>query len=161
MSEELVQEERQRGWIRRNWWWFFPLAACLGVVVVLGLGMHLVHEAKRSVPYNMALELVQADDTVRGRLGEPIEATWRPPDGEQSVLGTGAGTAERRFDVVGPKGRARVKVVAICEQWSWTLDKVQVKIAGDRKTIDIKLPPEGDPRRTREAVLRKNIVDPY
>jgi len=160
MSEELVQEQ-QHGWVRRNWWWFVPLLVCLGVAVVIGGGMYYINLAKRSVPYNMALELVQADDTARQRLGDPIEATWRPPDGEQAVLETGSGTAKRMFDVVGPKGHARVTVEAVCEQWIWTLGKVDVKVAGARKSFRIELPPEGDPRRTREAVLRENIVDPY
>ena len=160
MSEGPIQEE-QRTWIKRNALWFLPAILLLGIAAFFATGIYYVHVAKQSVPYNMALELVQADATVRQKLGEPVESTWRPPDGEQAVLETGSGTADRKFDIVGPKGTARVSVLATCEQYYWTLNEVKVKVVGDRQPFQVELPPEDDPRRTRKEENKTNLIDPY
>ena len=160
MSEGPANEER-RTWLKRNAWWCLPLVLCLAIAGVFVKGLQALHEAKQSVPYRLALELIQSDATIKQKLGEPVEPTWRPPDGEQRLLETGSGNANRKFDVVGSKGQAQVSVRATCEQFIWTLDEVEVRIPGIREPVQIELPPEGDPRRTREEVSRKNLVDPY
>lgn len=138
-----------------------PLLVVAVAVAIGAFGAHLVHVAKQSVPYQMGIELVQSDALVKEKLGEPIEPTWHPPDGKQSVLETGSGDANRRFVVVGPKGEAKVSVKADCQSFVWTIREVRVHVKGERDPIVLELPPEGDPKRAREEVSRKNLVDPY
>jgi hypothetical protein len=161
MSEGPAPRDERRSWVRRHWWWFVPLGILVAVGGVVAFGMSLIAEAKKSVPYNLGLELVQSNTLLQEKLGQPIESCWRPPDGNQAVLETGSGQAERRFTVFGPKGEAEIRVKADCEKFLWTLREVRAQVKGAGEVLLLELPPEGDPLRSREEVSRKNFIDPY
>ncbi len=94
-------------------------AACVAALVFIVFGA-----LKRSTVYTEALNRARADQRVVAVLGEPIQpGFW--VSGKMNV-NNGKGNAEFTFPVSGPRGSARVHVVAATEGDKWEYSELVV-----------------------------------
>lgn len=131
MDMELEQKE-QKSWFGRNWMWVIPVGGCLTLIIVaiLGAGTLFFGVTKMfssSEPYEYALAKARSNEQVIAALGPPIEA-----DGiinGNITYKNDSGEADFRIPIAGPKGQARIVVVATKnkDEWSYTVLSVQLE----------------------------------
>jgi hypothetical protein len=90
--------------------------------------------ARAAPPFRLALERIQADPEVKGRVGEPIQ------EGIPSLFNyrdaTDGGDAEFKYAVSGPKGSAAVHVVGEKIEDRWWFRRLDVTFE-DGETISL------------------------
>jgi hypothetical protein len=113
----------------RNWLWFIPtvvgLPTCLCLGCCGGFFYFVTGAIRSSEPYGMALEAVNEDPVVVGRLGEPIEESGYMPMGSINVS-NGDGVAHFVIKVAGPDGEATVTCDATKANGVWEVDYLHV-----------------------------------
>ena len=119
--------------------WIYPLGVALGlsaVFVFYASTTFLRFASWRELePYRDALRRVRADPTTSAALGAPIEEGWYIRGSVQS-LETG-GLADFSVPVSGPKGDARVKIVAWFQDGVWRYERIAVDFEDDRADRDL------------------------
>ncbi len=132
-------QQPQRGWFARNWLWFIPslliilFIFCCGVPAFIGFGV--ASKALRSGPYEVAMQKIQADPTIKRELGEPIEdVSWIPAG--RLEFENDRGEADLRFDVAGPKGQAKAHMAARFGNAKWELTILEVTLSSG-KTLQL------------------------
>ncbi len=127
-SPELAR--KRRGWFGRNWLWLVPVL--LAALIVFGAGWGYWSFFGRVYcldEYRLAMEKIEGSDQLRNELGEPIQAAgWPPPsprleDREREV----------RWDIQGPKDRAKAHILARLMQGKWEFIIMEVTLADGRK----------------------------
>jgi hypothetical protein len=130
--EEFAREQQQRGWWKRNWLWFVP--TLLVLLILLGGGG--IYWALFTRVYHLdvvraAMEKIESDEGLRRELGQPlrIDTTgWRPPNAQIE-----AADQDVRWDIAGPKGRAKAHVRARLMEGKWEI--VQLEVNGKRVSV--------------------------
>jgi hypothetical protein len=96
----------------------------LGAAAALALVIFVFGAIKRSDAYRGALSRVRSDQRVIAVLGEPVVAGFWVAGSVN--LNNGKGNAEFNFPVSGPKGKAKVHVVASTEGDKWDYSTLDV-----------------------------------
>ncbi len=128
--EEFAQQQRQRGWFRRNWLWFVPL---LLIVIVVGGGAGIywamftrIHNLEI---YQAAMHDIQADPALEEALGKPIRsANWPPPAARLE-----ADEQDLRWNIEGPKATAKAHAAARMMQGKWEIVQLEVNLADGQR----------------------------
>ena len=127
-SPELAR--KRRGWFGRNWLWF--ILVDLLVLIAIGAGWGYWSFFGRVYcldEYRSAMEKIAGSDQLRSELGEPIQAAgWPPPSPRLEGR-----EREVRWDIQGPKGRAKAHVLARLMQGKWEIIIMEVALADGRK----------------------------
>lgn len=86
-------------------------------------------EATASAEFQELLHLVAADPRVVAKVGTPIVAVPDSLGGNLHMTGPNdsVGDADLRFDVTGPKGRARVQIEAVRANSAWKLTSLELR----------------------------------
>jgi hypothetical protein len=141
--------QQRKSWWGRNWLWFLPViclttlvmvAALLGVLFLGYLG--ITSTLRSSDAYVQAMAAARKDPRVVAALGTPIQAgTFL--SGNISVRhdwngGTSAssGKTDMVIPIYGPKGTARIYLIAAMSGGKWTFSKLVVRTA-DGKEFDL------------------------
>jgi hypothetical protein len=118
--------------IRRKW--VVSILVAIAVIVVVGAGVGYwsffgrVHQLPQ---YKAAMAKIIADAELRKALGEPITAAgWPPPsprleDREREV----------RWNILGPKGKAKARLLARMMGGKWETIVVEVTLADGKKIL--------------------------
>ena len=121
---------KRRGWFGRNWLWFVPVLLALLILFGAGWGYWVFFGRVYCLDeYRSAMEKIEGSDQLRSKLGEPILAAgWPPPsprleDREREV----------RWDIQGPKGRAKAHILARLMQGNWEFVIMEVTFTDGRK----------------------------
>lgn len=93
--------------------------ACVAVLVLVVFGA-----IKHSDVYKGALNRVSSDPRVIAALGQPVEAGWYVTGNVN--ISNGKGNANITFPISGPKGKARVEVVASNDGSRWEYSTLTV-----------------------------------
>ena len=127
------------GWLMRNIRWVAPVGCASALVLVGGFVAALTFGVfgiiKSSDAYKEALARVQAHEQVKALLGTPIEAGLLV-SGRINVSGS-SGYADLSFTVEGPKGEAKVYLVAHKRAGRWKFNLLQVKPEREGRRIDL------------------------
>ena len=134
----------QRTWWGRNWIWVVP-TSCVGCLLlpvgcVTALGFLLFGFLRSSEPYALALERARQEPRVIEALGEPIEVGWMM-QGSINFDGD-SGHADFSIPLTGPRGSARVHVVAERAAGEWVYERLEVEIDATGERIDLRPGPE-------------------
>jgi hypothetical protein len=145
---------KQRGWWSRNWLWFVP-TLLLGCVIVccgcLGGGVYLAYRSFPFEVFTMAMEKIDADEALRQELGQPIA----PVMTRAMSFRKETREADIRWEIEGPKGRAKAHVTARKEGDRWDLIVLEVTLASGKKISiaqeggDVAPPFKGAPAETK------------
>lgn len=126
------------GWLARNWRWLIPVgAASLLALIVAVIALFLAGLfglIRRSEPYQHALAAAQSHPQLVAALGEPLAPGF-------AVMGNietsnADGSANLSFSVTGPKGEARIHVVAEQTRGQWRYEVIEAD-AGEAGRIDL------------------------
>ena len=91
--------------------------------------------AQSGPPYQqLALKRLQTDLEVKAKLGEPIRQTGS--SSFRSQKSAGGSSAELRYDIKGPRGKASVQGVAVEIDDRWWFEKLDVTFS-DGETLDL------------------------
>lgn len=138
---ELSMEELKHkdSWLKRNWGWVLGGGCLLLIVIItLGIGSLIFGVSKMftsSEPYKYAFEQALNNDKVIALLGEPIE-TDGIMEGNIS-LNNDDGEADFEVPIRGPKGEARIIVIATKDYDNWTYEKLYVQIKDTQEEINL------------------------
>ena len=134
-----MEEQIQKSWFSRNWGWVVGGGCLLLIVIgVLGLGGLIFGVSKMftsSTPYKYAMELTTTNEEVISLLGEPIE-TDGIMQGNISLDGND-GEADFKIPIKGPKGEARIIVLATKDYGDWTYEALYVQIKDTKEEINL------------------------
>ncbi|WP_236254449.1 cytochrome c oxidase assembly factor Coa1 family protein [Mucisphaera calidilacus] len=126
MPSDLMVKVAQDAWWDQNKHWFrWVLVGVPLLMTVLGLTIGVVWMVLSlwgSEVTALSLERVRGSSEVVSLLGEPIEAGWLI----QGSVDEGAGVAELRYVVVGPKGDGGVRVRAELVEGVWVVTRLDV-----------------------------------
>lgn len=130
-------QEKQRGWWSRNWLWFVP-TSLLGFIVLccgcpLGIGVWFLNQVYNLDVYKMSMQRIEADAGLRKELGQPITTVAWPPPSFRVELQNDRGEADIRWDLEGPKGRAKAHVTARLAADKWELVILEVTLTNGKK----------------------------
>jgi hypothetical protein len=135
------QEQKPRGWWKRNWKWLVPTSFlcmfifCCGCPVAIFVGIGGI--IRNSEPYLIAMEKIQASPEAQEAFGQPIhDNSWIVLGEINKDLTNGSGNAELRWDLAGPKGKGKAYVKARMTDGKWELETLEV-ILPDGKKIDL------------------------
>lgn len=132
-------QPKQRGWWSRNWLWFIPTMLLATVVVCCGCLGGIVFWAFNKVydleMFQTSMAKIQADDTLRRELGEPINIVRWPPPAFNITETNGKGEGDIRWEVEGPKGRAKAHMHARLDDNRWEVVTLEVVLANGKKVI--------------------------
>lgn len=129
-------------WWHRNWKWVVPLSCCSAVGLFLG-GIALIVAAafgamRSSGACEEAVARAESSPAVVQVLGAPLEVGW-------FVTGTldPGRSAEITIPVTGPRGKARIDVVAskVTGTWAFSTLTVRLKATGERISLVKQGPP--------------------
>jgi hypothetical protein len=141
-----------RGWLRRNWKWFFPgtflVAILLGAIAVFGYVQIRSSKYRANSAYQMALAEVRQNAKIQERLGEPIvDSDWNPQGDIDVTQDSALGGASFNFTVSGPEGSADIATDARMVDGEWGLTRLEVRF------------PDGERVNLSEEVFAKQKVD--
>lgn len=130
----------KKNWFQRNWKWALPSFGCLTIIVVFALLFgamvsKVTDMFKDSVPYSVSMEILQKNELVLEKLGEPIE-----PNGMfkgNINYQDDQGTADLKIPVKGPKGKATMLVIAEKNGDQWTYQTMNVSFDDSEETINL------------------------
>ena len=126
---------KPRGWWSRNWLWFVPtlllglVLLCCGCPIAIGLWMY--GQVFNLEPFQVAMQKIEADETLRRELGEPIHAIhWPPPSllAEERDL-------DVRWDIEGPKGHAKAHLKSRLMANRWEPVLLEVELPNGQKVL--------------------------
>ena len=134
-----MEEHRPKSWLSRNWGWVLG-GGCLTliIIVIAFVGSIFFGVSKMftsSTPYKYAMEQSMTNDEVVNLLGEPIES-----DGIMQgniSLKNDDGEADFTIPIKGPKGDARIVVVATKSNGDWTYEQLYVQIKDTKEEINL------------------------
>jgi hypothetical protein len=128
--EEYARQQRERGWLRRNWLWFVPML--LLVLVLLGGGAlywGMFIRIYQLDIFQSAMQQIEADQAVQGALGQPItKAGWPPPSARLE-----AGEQDIRWSIKGSKTDAKAHVAARFMQGKWEIVQLEVLLTDGKR----------------------------
>ena len=134
-----MEAQKQKSWISRNWGWLLGGGCLLFIILaVVGVGSLIFGVSKMftsSTPYKYAMEQTTINDTVISLLGEPIE-TNGIMQGNIS-LNNDDGEADFKIPIKGPKGEARIVIVATKSYGDWTYEELYVQIKATKEKINL------------------------
>jgi hypothetical protein len=126
-------------WWQQNWKWFVPTGcltlfaigvAFVGCIVVLAFGV-----MRSSDAYKIALARAKGDARVREAIGTPIgEGLFI--SGSTHVSGD-SGKSDITIPIHGPKGTAKIYVVATKSEGEWEFSKLIVKVEKTGERINL------------------------
>lgn len=121
---------KRRGWFGRNWLWFIIVDLLVFIAIGAGWGYWSFFGRVYCLDeYRSAMEKIAGSDQLRSKLGEPIQAAgWPPPSPRLE-----GHEREVRWDIQGPKGRAKAHVLARLMQGKWEFILMEVTLANGRK----------------------------
>jgi hypothetical protein len=147
------------GWWSRNWKWFvptliivvfvLPLAMCGGIVFMVMSSM------KDSDVVRESLARAQANPVLIGKLGTPIKMGMLV-GGSINVTSTD-GRADLEIPISGPKGKAKVNVLAVKTAGEWHYKVMRATIEGGDR---INLLTEAEQKQSRELDLPSDSSPP-
>ena len=134
-----MEEQRQKSWFSRNWGWVVG-GGCLTliIIVIVFFGSIFYGVSKMftsSTPYKYAMEQASTNEEVISILGKPIESDGMI-NGNISLNGDD-GEADFRLPIKGPKGEARIVVVATKDYGEWIYEKLYVQIKDTQEEINL------------------------
>jgi hypothetical protein len=133
----------KKSWWDRNWYWvlgggcLIPILVCGGCFGVVTL--FVKDKIENFGPYNEAVAVAVAHPVIVEELGEPIDAGFALQSNIQ--ISNGEGTANLDIPLSGPRGSARLRVVATRSGGVWTFTKLEAHVDGLDEPIDL-LPDE-------------------
>ncbi len=90
--------------------------------------------AQQAPPFHQAMKRVQSDIDVKAKLGEPVQQTGSSTF--RSQKNADGGSAELRYDIAGPRGKASVHGLAVEIDDQWWFETLDVTFP-DGETIDL------------------------
>ena len=134
-----MEEENRKSWFGRNWGWVLGGGCLLFIVLIIVAAGGLIFGVSKmltsSEPYKYALEQTITNDKVISLLGQPIE-TDGIMNGNISLNGED-GEADFKIPIKGPKGDARIVVVATKDFGNWNYEKLYVQIKDSQEKINV------------------------
>ena len=134
----LRPEPMTRSWIERHPLWKIPLGFLTLLFLMASFGAFTIGiisgSFRNSDVYKLAMAQAVANSQVRDQIGEPIETGWFI-FGELKI-GATTGHANFSIPISGPRGKARIRVVAY-KNGSWRFNCLQVYVHGQSQTIDL------------------------
>ena len=128
-----------RGWWSRNWKWFVPVG-CLTLVgmmvaFILAIFIFVFGLLKSTEVYKDSLARAKNHPAVVEALGSPVEEGFFI-QGKTNV-DTTSGSADIAIPLSGPKGNAKLYVVAKKTAGQWDYDQLVVEIERTKERIDL------------------------
>jgi len=164
-------QEKQRGWWSRNWLWFVPtllltlIILCCGCPV--GIGVWFLNQVYNLDVYKMSMQRIEADEGLRKELGQPITTVAWPPPSFRVEQQNDRGEADIRWDLEGPKGRAKAHVTARLAADKWELVVLEVVLPSGKKVSLMKegeggddAPPFGEGPKPNATPIKNNKPAP-
>jgi len=143
--QEFGRQQKQRGWWSRNWLWFVPTLLLTMVVLCCGCPAGIFYWVFNKVydleVFQIAMAKIEADDGLRQELGQPIEIVRWPPPAFSIEATNGSGEADIRWEIEGPKGRAKAHVHARLTDNRWEVVILEVVLPNGKK---VSIAAEGD-----------------
>lgn len=130
--------DSEQAWISRNWKWAIP-GGCLGLLVLTGVLVALVMGAVMSMfrqteVYSHAMGEARANAEVVAAIGTPIREGWFM--GGTLEVTPASGDADLWIPLEGPRGAAKLYVVATKSAGQWRYTTIVVELA-DGTRIDL------------------------
>ncbi|WP_299113862.1 cytochrome c oxidase assembly factor Coa1 family protein [uncultured Winogradskyella sp.] len=134
-----MEEYRKKSWFSRNWGWVLG-GGCLTIIVLLvvfvgSIFFGVTKMFTSSTPYKYAMEQATTNENIIALIGEPIEKDGML-QGNISLNGDD-GEADFKIPIKGPKGEARIVVVAKKDYGKWVYEKLYVQIKDSQKQINL------------------------
>lgn len=136
MNNELVP---QPSWWKRNWKWVVPVGGCLTLIILFVLflgsifyGVTTMFEG--SDPYEYAFEKINQDEQLIELFGSPIVKDGMVQGNIN--YSNGAGKADMRIPISGPKEKGMLYINASSEGDDWTYHEIRVEVKDD-ETFDL------------------------
>ncbi|WP_299004440.1 cytochrome c oxidase assembly factor Coa1 family protein [uncultured Tenacibaculum sp.] len=135
-----MSEQNQKSWFGRNWLWFIPLTGCLGVVllIVLGVGAAFFGVSKimtSSTPVEYAIEQASKNELVIEILGQSIEK-YGIPSGNISLTNDD-GNVDFSIPIRGDKEEGTLVVRGIKVDGEWVYEDLYVRIRDTQEEINL------------------------
>jgi len=123
-------QEKQRGWWSRNWLWFVPVLLLALVVVGGGVAYHLYFTSVFNLDVcQAAMQKIEANEQLQKELGQPIHIfRWAVPNARVEE-----DEKDVRWEIGGPKGRAKAHVFAKLMMGKWETKILEVVLADSKK----------------------------
>lgn len=120
---------------------FWRLGRNAGLLVLALAAFVAIGEyVMRSSPaYRTALAQARASRALADAIGEPMREGWLV-DGSIRTRGAN-GTARFEFDLVGPRGAAKVHAELREDEGAWTIAVLRARVPGHGEAIDVAAPP--------------------
>jgi len=136
----MEENRNHKGWFARNWMWAVPSGGCLLVIVLFvvfagSIFVGVTSLIKESTPYEEALTAAQSNELVIEAIGEPIE-THGMMRGTININGDD-GSADFNIPITGPKGDAKLMVVARKASGTWTYQVLEVVLNANGDVIPL------------------------
>lgn len=131
---------QQKSWFRRNWLWFVPLSGCLGIIllIILGIGAAFFGVSKmitNATPISYAMEQASKNKQVIQLLGEPIER-YGIPDGNISFKNDD-GEVDFSIPIKGDKDKGVLVVKGTKTDGEWSYEQLFVHIKSTQEKINL------------------------
>jgi hypothetical protein len=135
--QEFARQQKQRGWWSRNWLWFVPTLLLTMVVFCCGcpagIFFFVVNAVYDQELFKDAMAKIEANDVLKKELGQPITIVRWPPPAFSMDQTNGSGEADIRWEVEGPKGRAKAHVHARLTDNRWEVKILEVVLPNGKK----------------------------
>jgi len=133
-----------QSWMARNWKWFVPMLAVLGLLVIVGFFVgifSLVHTMMiHSYPYQFAMQRAQESPQVAAEIGLPLHVGWLITG--QLNESSSNGTANLQVPISGPHGKGEIMIEAKRESGRWIFQTLEVDVVGKTDVIPLLQPDE-------------------
>lgn len=134
-----MNSNQTTSWWQRNWKWMVPIG-CTGMIALLmlaigGIVMLAMSMMKSSDAYDQAMNAARGHPELRQALGEPIEDGYFP-QGNISIEGS-SGKADLTIPLSGPKGEARLYVIAEKQAGQWRFLTLEAELKPDGRRVDL------------------------
>lgn len=128
-----------RSWWQRHWPWAVPTGcvALLALMAVFSGSIYIVVASfiKSSDAYQTAVQRAENSAQVVSALGTPVTEGWFIT-GNINLAGT-SGNANLAIPITGPKGKAKVYVVADKSEGVWRYSTLKVRVESTGQPIDL------------------------
>jgi hypothetical protein len=123
----------------RNWKWFVPVVS-VGALVgfgafACGIIFFVERTLKNSEPYHVALNRVHLSSEVTAALGTPLQESWFVV-GNYRIQNSNR-YEDLTFSIAGPRGNARVYLVASSTGQGWSYRILTVNVEATHQTINL------------------------